>query len=140
MRTWLPTSAAQAAMLTAVVVLPTPPFWFATAYTEPIGGRPYRVVQRPNLSSERSLLGHAGSARQFRRRRTALSKDVDVPVARPRVGPDPADVLAVHRHPGGHSIHLQLLLGVATALPRDQDASVDESRGRQLREGRQTPD
>jgi hypothetical protein len=30
-KTWLPASAAQAAMLTAVVVFPTPPFWFATA-------------------------------------------------------------------------------------------------------------
>jgi hypothetical protein len=40
MRTWLPAQAAQAAMFTAVVVLPTPPFWLATAYTEPIGARP----------------------------------------------------------------------------------------------------
>jgi hypothetical protein len=28
-----------AATLTAVVVLPTPPFWFAIAYTVPIGRR-----------------------------------------------------------------------------------------------------
>jgi hypothetical protein len=35
----LASAAVQEARLTALVVLPTPPFWFAIAYTVPIAGQ-----------------------------------------------------------------------------------------------------
>src|SRR5207248_3399592 len=59
-----PASARQAARLTAVVVLPTPPFWFATAYTRP--------GTRSGYSGERTLPRDPGPPREARRCRFDL--------------------------------------------------------------------
>src|SRR3981081_2856140 len=77
--------------LTAVVVLPTPPFWFATAYTVPIAveasaargqtpalsalGAP-RWPSRPRGSPQRASVGHARPPREARRSRSHLPVEV----------------------------------------------------------------
>src|SRR6516164_10412706 len=49
--TWVPCSARQAARLTAVVVLPTPPFWLAMVITRQDGGRGHSRSVSPSAAS-----------------------------------------------------------------------------------------
>ena len=71
-------------MLTAVVVLPTPPFWFAIAYTVPIGP-PTLPVPKGRFFATTRPCGAASSGVG-----PALAQHVQVAVAAARVGPDPA--------------------------------------------------
>src|SRR5262245_5537424 len=70
-RTRKPSSASAAATFTAVVVLPTPPFWLATAITLPIAQlHPFRKRRRPSPHATSSpiarelVLGNASSERK----------------------------------------------------------------------------
>src|SRR5690348_3718675 len=49
--TWVPCSARHAARLTAVVVLPTPPFWLAMVITRQDGGRGHSLSVSPSAAS-----------------------------------------------------------------------------------------
>src|SRR5262252_7048847 len=49
--TWVPCSARHAARLTAVVVLPTPPFWLAMVITRHDGGRGHSRSVSPSAAS-----------------------------------------------------------------------------------------
>src|SRR5690348_5039605 len=49
--TWVPCSARHAARLTAVVVLPTPPFWLAMVITRQDGGRGHSRSVSPSAAS-----------------------------------------------------------------------------------------
>ena len=132
-------------MLTAVVVLPTPPFWFAIAYTEPIR-RPTLPIAHdgPRASTrraERALLRHSRAARQVRRGGAALSDHVEVAVARARVG---AHAAGSRRAPSRGALAARsssrLLVGAAPALPGDQHAALDQQRRGELGERREAPD
>src|SRR5438093_1061424 len=71
-KTCIPETASAAERLTAVVDLPTPPFWFAIAITRPINQtlirgrcgsslRAFRLTGRNSLFSQRPLHGHSRS-------------------------------------------------------------------------------
>src|SRR5512142_3129390 len=49
--TWVPCNARHAARLTAVVVLPTPPFWLAIVITRQDGGRGHSRSVSPSAAS-----------------------------------------------------------------------------------------
>src|SRR3954447_2692715 len=132
-------------MLTAVVVLPTPPFWLATAYTEPIRAD---LTEWPSaqtraatgLCTQRALLRHPRAPRQLVRRGAAFSQHVQMAVPRARVRPHPADVFGLHRQFPGDAGELSLLIRVAAALPGHEYAVVDQEWRRQLGEGCQAAD
>src|SRR5688572_9749156 len=78
----------QAATWTAVVVLPTPPFWFAIAYTVPI--RATTLAGGP--ADKGALRCHPGASREALRRRRHLPEDVQRPALGRGVRIDGADV------------------------------------------------
>src|SRR5947208_5083979 len=82
-----PASARQAARFTAVVVLPTPPFWFATAYTRP--------GTRSGYSGERTLPRDPGPSREARRSRLDFRYDEQ---SRPGLRSRAAELFRYARH------------------------------------------
>src|SRR6266496_35961 len=90
----------QAATFTAVVVLPTPPFWFAIAYTVPmrllklaarsVGGRDHLFATEAASPStrglDRSFAGHSRAAGVASGRRPDLRAEVEVSFVRPGEG------------------------------------------------------
>src|SRR5262245_30634066 len=94
-----------AARFTAVVVLPTPPFWFAIAYTAPIAAS---VASAPAnrtgesrkmrvSASARALLRHPGAARQVGGGRAGLADQVQMPMLEPGPSANRLDPLGRHR-------------------------------------------
>ena len=147
-----PASAMQAATFTAVVVFPTPPFWFAMAYTVPMtaldasdvggGARPGRARQRSSPCGQRAFCCDSRPAREIRRR----GRDLPIDVQRPPLGARKG------RH-GLHPVRLESqsrrgrepvrgLLIADEALPRDQRTAIREQGSgvlAQHRERRQCP-
>ena len=75
-----------------------------------------------------------------RRGRARLADEVEVAVLAAGVGPDGEDLDRVHRQRLGGAVELRLLVGVAAALPGDEDAAGAEERGGELGEGAEAAD
>src|SRR5690242_19454800 len=97
----------QAPTLTAVVVLPTPPFWLATAYTVPIACK----------LAERALARRSRASREARGRRRHLLEHVEVAVAGARKRLYRADLPQAETELLGSRPGAPLLRGLATPAP-----------------------
>src|ERR687896_378422 len=124
----------EAPRLTAVVVLPTPPFWFATARTLPMPGLKLRggpvgrasvIGSAPNgvvLPTQRTLHRHPGPPRKALGRGRHLAKHVEMAVAGPREGLDRPNVIERHPHLGCGPLPQTQFAGANPPLPGNQHA------------------
>src|SRR6188768_3193869 len=97
-------------------------------------------MRRRLVVAARSLLGHSRTTRQVIRGRAELANQVQVAMFAAGRGPDMADLLGPHRELLSSPGELGLFVGVALALPGNEDAAVLEQWRGELGEGGEAAD
>src|SRR5215207_7930963 len=117
----------QAATLTAVVVFPTPPFWFAIANTVLIAN-PKLASRAAGSGRQRALCGHSRPPWIALRRGRDLAEDVQRAALGARVRLDRQHPVALEAERLRRRQPVRLLHRVDRALPRDQQAAFAQQR------------
>src|SRR5687767_11511212 len=131
-----------AATFTAVVVLPTPPFWFAIAYTVPIGEPRYRRGRSdgcggsgpnhrrwtPSGGCQWPFAGHSRTTGKTCRSIHNLRVHVEMALFGPRKGLDPPDLALLEPQLGRRGGRIRLLRGIPGPFPRGERPAHGQQR------------